>query len=268
MWLITISIFVQVITAGGGGAGPAKIASGLCEEDPLYYNQVCDASTLTKEFSKRQCCADNCVGKLLGMQVDRTVNPCCDAHRQQLSSLEFCQPSSKEKKINNYFSESVIKARGATEEERITEKDVVENDSRHLAEKKARWRNFIQTYFKQHRKITADGGNEFIYELFDAEMNTVRVCRNTWMAVYGVTFNDLRTAQSYVRADKKSAGPSFKTAMPREYMRGVFNDFGLDYIHYLVSINSFARLDKVIQPSPPLFHHIHNHSLSVSQSHP
>jgi len=62
---------------------------------------------------------------------------CCDAHRQQLSSLEFCQPSSKEKKINNYFSESVIKARGATEEERITEKDVVENDSRHLAEKKA-----------------------------------------------------------------------------------------------------------------------------------
>lgn len=253
MWIVMLAciVFMHGETGGGGGFASktmrgAGVNTEMVCEDPLYFKQTCDASTLISEFSKRKCCELNCVGKLLKMEVDKTAVPCCNLHQNL-----YCQPINSP--VGDYFTRTVQAARTVTKSVRVTTRDLYDNDKERLTEKKTAWRIFIQDYFDQHKIPNGSGNYIWLYELFDADYNRQKVCRSAWMGVYGCTYNDLRKAQQNVRDNKMVGTPTYSTSLPSKFMKDVFKEFALDYDFYLCHMDSFARLKEVIQTLPHMY---------------
>ena len=216
----------------------------------IRYTIISFASTLRSEFSKRRCCNDDCIGKLLRMPRDITANRCCDKHFAQ---LQYCMPSNTSSQADGiaFFETTIKNTREATKRYQVTNDDVVNNSVQHVNEKKAQWRTFIQTYFNDHKKMNQRGGTsyEYIYDVYDANFDRVEVCRNAWMAVYGVQKSELRSAQELVREKKMSGTSKYDIAMEDVDMRAAFERFGMDYEYYLWNTESYARLNEVVIPS-------------------
>ena len=129
-----------------------KFEKPPCSE-PLYYKQVCDASTLRSEFSKRRCCANDCIGKLLHMSRDETVNRCCDHHFRQLSCCQPISSSSSPTTTIDHFTKIVQLTRNATSKFRITAQDHMGHSANHINEKEANGDFFYKLIFKTTKNL-------------------------------------------------------------------------------------------------------------------
>ena len=119
-----------------------------------------------------------------------------------MNQLSICQPSSSSSASSSslsssnrdIFAKTVEATRFATAKYRVNPTDDTPETKRYFNEQKARWRNHLQTYFDEHKTVN----NERItwtYQIITTNCSKLDVCRNTWMAVYGVTKEDLDYAQ-------------------------------------------------------------------------
>lgn len=183
-----------------------------------------NASELRGFYSVNKCCSENCMIEKIRMPVDKSI----PGH--------FCSSCSTPSTVEAF--ESVIAAARETIEE-------VVNDSKELTV--FLMNKFENKYTPPPAGSSSSARGHYIYEIC-IPSGTTTVCRNTFMSVYGLSKNQIDTAQQHLR---KGHSSQFLNSSNEFYGPLTFSSalsfFELDHDYYMSAydVKEFVKFDHV-----------------------
>jgi hypothetical protein len=184
-----------------------------------YMKERLSASALRVEFSKRPCCKDNCMERILKMPRDATVSPCCAEHHFKL--YDTCSPCETSTAFGavEAFEGFITDVRKATQE-----------FQRETPEAKKALKAFLMCRFKDRKRV------------HPAYKEPVQLCKNSFVAVFGIKMATLNYVQKLIREEADAFNYAVDEAMDIET---IFKAWGMDITYYHQHIANFCDFTKV-----------------------